>query len=77
MPIYEYLCYECGRSFETLRSIKDADAPIPCKYCQSQDTRRKLSVFYAQSDGRSVSGTTGSSCGSCAGGSCGSCGCGH
>lgn len=27
MPIYEYTCQDCGKHFETLRSMKDADAP--------------------------------------------------
>lgn len=78
MPIYEYLCCECGRSFETIRSMKDADSPIQCTFCQSNETRRKLSVCYAQSDGHTIAGTHASGgCGNCSGGTCGSCGCGH
>jgi putative FmdB family regulatory protein len=72
MPVYEYACQECGRRFDALRRMKDADAPIPCVQCRSDRTLRKLSVFYAQSDGRSVAGTS-HACGSCAGGTCSTC----
>ena len=74
MPLYEYVCKDCGGHFDALRSMKDADQPISCKKCHSTQTSRALSVFFAQSDGRSVSGTSGGSCGGCSGGSCSSCG---
>jgi putative FmdB family regulatory protein len=76
MPIYEYNCKDCGHHFETLRSMKDADQPIKCKKCMSEATTRALSVFFAQSDGRSVA-ATGGGCGGCSGGSCSSCGHSH
>jgi len=73
MPIYEYKCRDCGEKFETMRSMKDADAPIPCSKCQGQNTSRQLSKFAAQSGGKALAGGNGG-CGSCAGGSCASCG---
>lgn len=72
MPLYEYECQDCGSLFDSLRSMKDADVPINCSKCESQHTKRLLSLFYAQSSGRSVAGT-GGGCSGCAGGSCGSC----
>lgn len=71
MPLYEYVCQECGARFEALRSMNDADAAISCKNCLGKHTKRAISVFYASSDGRSVTSTSG--CDSCAGGSCSSC----
>jgi putative FmdB family regulatory protein len=73
MPLYEYVCQECGSHFDALRSMKDADKPIPCRQCHSEQTKRALSVFYASSDGRSVT-ASGGGCSGCAGGSCASCG---
>lgn len=72
MPIYEYSCAECGTKFEAVRLIKDADTPIPCKHCKSERTTRKISVFFAQSGGKVVAGSS-SGCAGCAGGSCASC----
>jgi putative FmdB family regulatory protein len=73
MPIYEYMCLDCGTKFEILRSMKDADNPVLCEECEGEHTSRQLSVFFAQSGGRVVT-ATGSGCSSCSGGSCASCG---
>ena len=72
MPIYEYICIDCGAKFEVVRLIKDADSPIPCKQCESSHTARKISVFFAQSGGKVVAGGN-TGCAGCAGGSCASC----
>jgi len=72
MPIYEYICSDCGLKFEIVRQIKDADTPIPCKQCKSDHTARTISVFFAQSSGKVVAGSS-SGCAGCAGGSCASC----
>lgn len=45
MPIYEYRCEECGRSFEKLRKAADADRELECPYCNSEEVRRLLSSF--------------------------------
>ncbi len=73
MPLYEYVCKDCGHHFDMLRSMRDADKPVACKSCRSEHTSRALSVFFAASEGRSVAGS-GGGCGGCSGGSCSSCG---
>jgi putative FmdB family regulatory protein len=73
MPIYEYVCSDCEMVFETLRAMSQADAPIPCAACGGTHTRRKLSLFFAESGGKAVAGASEPSCGSCAGGSCAGC----
>jgi len=72
MPLYEYVCKDCGTHFDALRSFKDADKTITCKKCFSEQTTRAISVFYAQADGRSIASSSG--CAGCGGGSCSSCG---
>jgi putative FmdB family regulatory protein len=74
MPIYEYACQECQHTFEMIRPMKEADAPLHCTKCQGDQVTRRISLFNAASDGRSLAG--GASCGSCSGGSCSSCGAG-
>jgi len=54
MPVYEYLCKECGAKFDKLRTMRDADAPIPCTSCQSLETKRQLSTCNCSSEGRSL-----------------------
>ena len=74
MPIYEYVCLDCGKRFEALRTMREADAPIDCLECKSQHTSRQLSVFCAQSGGKVVAGGSSGGCAGCSGGSCASCG---
>lgn len=47
MPIYEYLCVQCGARFEKLmRRTADSDLPAPpCPDCGSPSTKRLVSIF--------------------------------
>jgi putative FmdB family regulatory protein len=72
MPIYEYACLDCGERFETMRSMKDADAPISCRQCKSLRTLRRLSLFNASSGGRVVAGGN-TGCAGCSSSSCATC----
>jgi putative FmdB family regulatory protein len=73
MPIYEYVCLDCQETFDALRPMAEADAPIACAECESEHTSRTISVFFAQSGGRVVAGTS-SGCAHCGGGTCSTCG---
>ena len=55
MPMYEYLCSCCGTSFEKLRRMQDADDPLPCPDCQSEEVELQLSTF--ATSGCSTSGS--------------------
>lgn len=74
MPIYEYICQNCEHEFEALRSMSQADLAMTCVKCGGENLKRKISVFFAESGGRAVSGMSEPSCGSCAGGNCSHCG---
>ena len=43
MPIYEYVCRDCGFEFEKIRSYSDETMPA-CPSCQQEDVQRKLGV---------------------------------
>jgi len=73
MPIYEYTCRDCGTRFDALRSMKEADKPIECKQCHGHETNRKLSTFFAHSNGKAIAGTEAKSCSGSCGGSCNGC----
>jgi len=47
MPLYEYLCRECGKRFEVLRRMQDADLEMKCPECRSEEVQRLLSTFAA------------------------------
>ena len=71
MPIFEFVCKECGHEFECLR--KSASEKADCEKCGSKKTARKLSAFAtASSDSTcekmpscpaAVRGACGSGCG--------------
>ena len=75
MPIYEFHCEDCGRSFETLvRSGHDEDAACPA--CHGGRLSRELSVFAsaraAGGDGPAIgAGGMARAGGGCCGGGCG------
>lgn len=55
MPIYEYLCTECDREFETLVSAAKAEQ-TSCPACGAAHPRRLMSVIAGMA-GRSSSGS--------------------
>lgn len=71
MPIYEYICQDCQTRFEMIRSMKKADTDLNCVKCQSENVKRRISLFNAASGSRSIAGNTG--CSGCSGGSCSTC----
>jgi putative FmdB family regulatory protein len=79
MPIYEYVCDDCGAQYERL--VMKQDAAITCPNCASEKNTIQLSVFAAHGNGSKASGgsSSGSSSsgsmpgtgGGCCGGGCG------
>ena len=78
MPIYEYLCQECGAEFEELVS---GDALPQCPTCTSANTEKLMSAC-RHSSGKNPGGYQGSTtpsmpassgCAGCSGGSCATC----
>jgi putative FmdB family regulatory protein len=68
MPIYEYECSECGDSFEKMVRFYEADQAQICPACQSQNTKKKISVFASLGGANDRSaGSASSSCGSSGG----------
>lgn len=45
MPMYEYRCRKCGKRFEMLRRMQDADRDLECPDCRSAEVERQLSTF--------------------------------
>jgi putative FmdB family regulatory protein len=73
MPVYEYVCNNCGLKFEMIRPMRDADAPIKCESCFSKETKRALSICFSHSEGNQASSSSSHSCTNCNGGSCSNC----
>ncbi|GBD29113.1 hypothetical protein HRbin32_00198 [bacterium HR32] len=61
MPLYEYVCRDCGQQFERLSTYAEADS-VACERCGSPQVRRLVSLVAAP---RPVQGG-----GGCCGGAC-------
>ncbi len=74
MPIYEYVCRDCGQEFEQL--VFNSREVVKCRKCGSGNTEKKMSLF-AMKSGSQFRGTgkKGSSggCKGCTATSCSSC----
>jgi putative FmdB family regulatory protein len=72
MPIYEYVCDECGERYE--RIVMNQKQAITCPKCSSAKKTIQLSVFAAPSNGNKSSADSSSISspgGGCCGGGCG------
>ena len=55
MPIYEYACADCGKSFEEIIVRKSDEAEVACPACKSRQVGRQLSAPAAYGGGGSHS----------------------
>lgn len=72
MPIYEFVCDHCGKSFEELFRRHDEEKVVTCPACGTVEVSRKLSVFGFGGDVQTLPMASGG-CSTCSGGSCSSC----
>jgi putative FmdB family regulatory protein len=49
MPIYEYFCPGCGKTFELMRPFSQSDAPASCPVCRTKG-EKLLSAFASKSE---------------------------
>jgi len=83
MPIYEFICGDCQKTFDLLLSMKADLSTVTCQHCSGRNVSKKVSSFATGGAAKSFdlgSGDPGGhahgggGCGSCSSHSCGSCG---
>ena len=52
MPMYEYICQECGTRFEKLVRMSADPQVVDCPGCASTTVERALSTFATSSSGQ-------------------------
>jgi putative FmdB family regulatory protein len=72
MPLFEYLCKDCGRSFEKI--VPRYDSPADCIHCNSGRVEKQLSVFAVAGGSTSEPDSGGPGCGRCGAAQPGMCG---
>ena len=68
MPIYEYICDDCGTKFEKL--VRGNQSAIACPSCGESRLQTVLSTFAAHSSNGKARAAGASEFPSCAGGMC-------
>ena len=63
MPLYEYKCPECNKTFEMIRSLAERDDKVECPHCKTVKKMPRLASLTqaVKSPGSATSG--GGSCG--------------
>ena len=70
MPIFEYICKDCGVAFEKIVPRYDSEAE--CAHCNSANVEKQLSVFAVAGPSNSEASDAG--CGRCGASQPGMCG---
>jgi putative FmdB family regulatory protein len=48
MPIFEFVCQDCGTPFEELMRSSDTVGEVSCPYCESSQVAKQISTFASQ-----------------------------
>jgi putative FmdB family regulatory protein len=70
MPIFEYVCKDCGKPFEKI--VPRYDSQADCTYCHSENVEKQLSVFAVAGPSKQEAFDAG--CGRCGASQPGMCG---
>ncbi len=58
MPIYEYVCVKCEKSFGVLQKMGATEKDTSCPECGSGEVKKKLSAFCCSPGGEHSSSTS-------------------
>ncbi len=65
MPIYEFICEECGEEFEELVRSAESHQDVLCPACFGQQVIKRISAFASPAAGGKATSYWGSSASSC------------
>jgi putative FmdB family regulatory protein len=74
MPIYDYQCSDCGKSYDVFHKVREVVEDVVCPSCNSVNHVRLISapaISMKGSGGYSSDPAPSCTDGSCCGGSCG------
>jgi len=48
MPVYDYVCLDCHKPFETVLTLNEHDKSAPtCPHCGSKNVEQEAAAFFA------------------------------
>ena len=63
MPLFEFTCSKCGKTFEELLTLADLEAAVvTCPHCDATEVQRGLSSFATAGGGEAAGGGCGGGC---------------
>ena len=69
MPLYEYVCLECGQPFEKMLRFSEMNQQPSCPSCSGTNTKKQISLFASSASSTSSITAGGSAaCGTGGGG---------
>jgi putative FmdB family regulatory protein len=45
MPVYDYVCHDCQKTFETVLTLNEHD--VKCPHCGSKNVEQEATAFFA------------------------------
>jgi len=53
MPVYDYLCKDCHKTFELVLSLHEHDEAVKCPHCGSKNVEQEATAFFAVTSSKS------------------------
>ncbi|MGA7927891.1 MAG: zinc ribbon domain-containing protein [Candidatus Sulfotelmatobacter sp.] len=47
MPVYDYVCNDCHKTFERILTLKEHEVEAKCPKCGSKNVEQEVTAFYA------------------------------
>lgn len=55
MPVYDYLCHDCHKTFERTLTLHDYESEqMRCPHCASDNVEQRSTAFYAVTSKKSA-----------------------
>src|SRR5260370_25630668 len=56
MPVYDYVCNDCHKTFELILTLKEHEVDAKCPKCGSKNVEQEATAFYAVTGKKSYAG---------------------
>ena len=47
MPVYDYVCHDCQKTFETVLTLNEHEHDVKCPHCGSKNVEQEATAFFA------------------------------
>lgn len=72
MPIYDYKCTDCNKTYDIFHKVREVIEDIICPFCGSTNSKKLMSLTQMTMGNNSASDCSDGSCGPYSGGGCSS-----